>query len=127
MRKTTLLAVLAFALFAAPARAQTVTGYKTGEHVTGTTKQCFYDALGSEYTLTLRAIDLCPLTVQVRAPTPSPSPPPPPEPSRTIVAYKVGERTSGQTKQCYYTALGAEYTQTVSSVSLCPLTIRVRP
>ena len=46
--------------------AQTVTAFKTGEATTGLTKQCFYDAIGSGYTLTVRAVDLCPLTTEVR-------------------------------------------------------------
>lgn len=46
-------------------------------------------------------------------------------PGQTITAYKTGERTTGQTKQCYYDGLGSEYTRTVSSISLCPLSIQV--
>ena len=46
-------------------------------------------------------------------------------PAQTITAYKTGERTTGQTKQCYYDGLGSEYTRTVSSVELCPLSIQV--
>ncbi len=30
-------------------------------------------------------------------------------PAQTITAYKTGERTTGQTKQCYYDGLGSEY------------------
>jgi hypothetical protein len=46
-------------------------------------------------------------------------------PAQTITAYKTGERTTGQTKQCYYDGLGSEYTRTVSSIELCPLSIQV--
>jgi len=46
-------------------------------------------------------------------------------PAQTITAYKTGERTTGQTKQCYYDGLGSEYTKTISSISLCPLSIKV--
>ena len=45
--------------------------------------------------------------------------------AQTITAYKTGERTTGQTKQCYYDGLGSEYTKTVSSIDLCPLSIQV--
>jgi len=45
--------------------------------------------------------------------------------AQTITAYKTGERTTGQTKQCYYDGLGSEYTRTVSSIELCPLSIQV--
>ena len=46
--------------------------------------------------------------------------------AQTVVAMKTGEKTTGMTKQCYYDALGNEYTRTISSVELCPLSIRVR-
>jgi hypothetical protein len=46
-------------------------------------------------------------------------------PGQTITAYKTGERTTGQTKQCYYDGLGSEYTRTISSIALCPLSIQV--
>jgi hypothetical protein len=42
------------------------------------------------------------------------------------VAFKSGEIQSGMTKQCFYEALGSTYTRTISSVSLCPLTISVQ-
>jgi hypothetical protein len=35
------------------------------ERITGLTKQCVYDHLGSEYTITLQAYQLCPITIQV--------------------------------------------------------------
>jgi len=35
------------------------------ERTTGMTKQCVYDYLGSEYTITISAISLCPLTIQI--------------------------------------------------------------
>jgi hypothetical protein len=34
-------------------------------------------------------------------------------------------QTGGMTKQCVYDYLGSEYVVTVSTVSLCPLSIRV--
>ena len=46
--------------------AQTVTAFKTGEITTGMTKQCFYDYIGNGYTRTVRSVELCPLTIQVR-------------------------------------------------------------
>ena len=60
--KVTLLASLALiASFSANAG----TAYYTGEKVTGSTKQCYYDYLGSKYTKTVKLVDLCPLTIQV--------------------------------------------------------------
>lgn len=41
------------------------TAFLSGELETGMTKQCFYDYLGSQYTITIDAIRLCPLTIQV--------------------------------------------------------------
>jgi predicted ABC-type sugar transport system permease subunit len=46
--------------------AQTGTAFKTGERTTGMTKQCFYDYIGNGYTRTVRSVELCPLTIQVR-------------------------------------------------------------
>ena len=46
--------------------AQTGTVFKTGERTTGMTKQCFYDYIGNGYTRTIGAIELCPLSIQVR-------------------------------------------------------------
>ena len=108
--------------------AQTVTAFKTGERVSGLTKQCFYDALGSGYTRTVGSIDLCPLSIQVRTPavrnaTPATPTAPPP---RTVTAFRTGEKTTGMTKQCFYNALGSEYTRTVGSIEICPLTLQVR-
>jgi len=108
--------------------AQTVTAFKTGEVTTGMTKQCFYDALGNAYTRTIGSIELCPLNIQVRAPSYAPpvSPPTPESPDpRTVMAFKTGENTTGMTKQCFYDALGSEYTYTIRSTELCPLSLRV--
>lgn len=40
-------------------------------------------------------------------------------------AYFKYERITGMTKQCVYDYLGNEYTRTMRSSELCPLTIRV--
>jgi len=114
------LAVLAFGSTGALA-AQTVTAFKTGEVTTGMTKQCFYDALGNAYTRTIGSIELCPLSIQVQM---RPTPVAQPE-MRTVTAFKTGEHTTGMTKQCFYDALGSEYTRTIGSVDLCPLSIEV--
>lgn len=42
------------------------TAFKVGEQVTGMTKQCYYNYLGSDYTKTVSAAELCPLSVTVR-------------------------------------------------------------
>lgn len=46
----------------------TVTAFFKHEETTGMTKQCFYEALGNAYVLTLSSIALCPLTTQVKMP-----------------------------------------------------------
>ena len=139
--RVALLLVVIALLSVTASMAQTVTGFKTSEKTTGMTKQCFYDALGSVHTRTVSAVSLCPLSIQVeavprptpntRATTPARTPRtivPAPRPERaTVTAFKTGERTTGLTKQCFYDALGSAYTETVSSVSLCPLSIKVRP
>jgi hypothetical protein len=108
-------------LSAAPSHAQSVTAFKTGEVQTGMTKQCFYNALGSQHTRTISSVGLCPLTIQVQgAPSYSYQAP---QSGRSGVAFKSGEQVTGMTKQCYYSYLGSSISRTVSSVSLCPLTI----
>ena len=108
--------------------AQTVTAFKTGERTTGMTKQCSYHFGSSEYTRTVRNIDLCPFSIQVAIAPATPSAPRPPAPPTggTVTAFRTGERTTGMTKQCYYRFASAEYTRTVQSISLCPLSIQVR-
>lgn len=109
------------------ANAQTATAYKTGEQKTGSTTQCYYESLGRQYTRTVESYQLCPLSIQVPSAGRSPETPSTPEPApRTITAYKTGERTTGSTKQCYYEGLGKEFTRTLESYQLCPLTIQVR-
>jgi hypothetical protein len=108
--------------------AQSTTAFKKGEQTTGMTKQCYYDALGSGYTITVSSIDLCPLTIQVAAPmAPKTNTPAYPtierQPSTT--GFKKGELTTGMTKQCFYDALGSTYTKTMNSIDLCPLTIQI--
>ncbi len=131
MRGRSLLVVLSVLVLCAThvATAQLATAFKTGEETTGMTKQCYYDALGNGYTLTLSSVQLCPLSIQVRLPgsvaPASPAPPAPPAPT-TVTAFKTGEQTTGMTKQCFYDALGNAYTRTISSVELCPLSIQVR-
>lgn len=41
------------------------------------------------------------------------------------IAFFQYEYTTGMTKQCVYDYLGSKYTLTLSSVSLCPLTLEV--
>lgn len=108
------------------AQAQTVTAMNMGEKTTGMTKQCFYEALGNEYTETVSSVELCPLSISVRIGPSQPQPVPRPPQPRLATAFKTGEKTTGMTKQCFYQALGNEYTRTVSSVELCPLSIKVR-
>jgi hypothetical protein len=43
-----------------------------------------------------------------------------------VTAFKTGERVTGQTKQCYYKFAGSEYTKTIKSYELCPLSIKVK-
>ncbi len=105
-------------------RAQTATAFKTGERVTGQTKQCYYKFAGTDYTKTVQSFELCPLNVQVRTgPAENPSPTAPPRSGAT--AFKTGEERTGQTKQCFYAFAGKRFTNTVQSFELCPLSIEV--
>ena len=40
-----------------------------------------------------------------------------------VTCFKSGEQTSGMNKICYYNCLGSTKAITISSTSLCPLTI----
>lgn len=64
MRRLTLFAAI-MALFALEAHALTITAFKTGEERTGATKQCYYKFGTNRYTRTVRAYELCPLSIQV--------------------------------------------------------------
>src|SRR4051812_32832439 len=84
--------------------------FKTGEQITGMTKQCYYTYLGSPYTYTTSSGSLCPLSVSVPAPASSYTPEPqtytrPTGPLGGGMAFKVGEQVTGTTKQCYYNYL----------------------
>lgn len=54
---------IALALAATPALAGTA--FFKYARVTGMTQQCVYDYLGNEYTITISAVQLCPLSIQV--------------------------------------------------------------
>jgi len=48
-----------------PLVAQATTAFLIDERDTGMTRQCVYEALGSEYTITISITRLCPLTIEV--------------------------------------------------------------
>lgn len=60
MKKWIVLAALTMS-----ASAFAATAFLKYERVSGMTKQCVYDYLGSEYTRTIRSHELCPQTIQV--------------------------------------------------------------
>jgi len=41
-----------------------VVGFKTGERISGFNKICFYNKLGSVYTINIPSTSLCPLTIR---------------------------------------------------------------
>jgi len=49
-------------LFTLSSIANAATGFLTGERTSGMNKICYYDVLGSTYTLNIGAVDLCPLS-----------------------------------------------------------------
>lgn len=117
-------AVATISLLSLPAQAQTITAFKTGEAATGMSKQCYYNALGNQYTRTISSTSLCPLSIQVG------SVPAQDSNSKQMrmragggTAFKTGENITGMTKQCFYNYLGSQITRTVSATSLCPLSI----
>ncbi len=38
------------------------TGFLTGEQISGMNKMCYYNVLGSTYTLNVKSYELCPLS-----------------------------------------------------------------
>ncbi len=122
--RTTIAALISMTLAAtSTAAAQTTTAFKTGERTTGLTKLCYYESLGDQHTQTIRSNELCQLSVVVRSATT-----PTLEWATTMItSFKTGERTTGLTKLCFYNGLSSEYTKTVKSIGLCPLSIWVRP
>jgi len=57
--------VLLFAFLLLPLTASAGTAFFQYEITTGMTKQCVYDYMGSTYTITISAVKLCPLTINV--------------------------------------------------------------
>lgn len=64
MKRTNLL-VLSSILLATSGTALAAKAYKTGERTTGQTKQCYYEFAGNQYTITVKAHQLCPLSIDV--------------------------------------------------------------
>ena len=127
MNKSSVLVVLGLTLLLLPfEHALAGTAFKTGEETVGFTKTCYYDYLGSTHTKTISNVALCPLTIQVGTGPPGQNNSSRPPAASYGTAFKTGEVTRGMTKTCYYDYLGSQYTKTVSNVSLCPLTIRVK-
>ena len=61
LKKIVILLILSmtFALLA-----NATTGFLRGEQVSGMNKICFYDVIGSTYTLNIKSYELCPLTYE---------------------------------------------------------------
>lgn len=47
-----------------PARPPQVTCFKTGEEMATQNKICYYDCLGSRAAITIKAVELCPLSIK---------------------------------------------------------------
>jgi hypothetical protein len=57
--------IMIFTALLIAGQAQAGTAFFKYERITGMTKQCVYDYLGSAYTITLSSVSLCPLTIDV--------------------------------------------------------------
>ena len=53
---------IAIALLALSSAANATTGFLKGERTSGMNKICYYDVLGSTYTLNISSVELCPLS-----------------------------------------------------------------
>jgi hypothetical protein len=111
------LATLLMLLLVSPAFA--ATGFLKGEQTSGLGKVCYYDVLGSPYTINVKSYELCPLTINVDNPAPSANDTYERRGGQT--GFLRSERTSGMNKICYYDVLGSTRALTISAVSLCPL------
>lgn len=60
--KKLMLGLIAFAVLNSSAFA--TMGFLKGEKISGMNKICYYDVLGSIYTLNVSSIELCPLTAE---------------------------------------------------------------
>ena len=120
MRTAYLQVTLLSLALAASSRAFAATGFYKGEKISGLNKVCFYDVLGSPYTVNVGAAQLCPQSIEAPNPAPSPNRPALPQLGRQT-GFLTGERTSGMNKVCFYNVVGSTKTLTVSAVSLCPL------
>jgi hypothetical protein len=126
-----MLAVLAFVALApsTAVTAQTQTALKIGERATGQTKQCIYQALGNQYTRTVRVGEICPPRITVVVPSAqtdtTPSPPLVTPVQTTATAVKTGETATGEKRQCHYAALGQTFTREIGPAEVCPDSITV--
>jgi len=68
-------------------------------------------------------IELLTATALVAALNQSPKPAKPAGIQVAVVCFKSGEQVTGMNKICYYDCMGSPVAITLSSVSLCPLTI----
>jgi hypothetical protein len=57
--------ILLIALTLAASAAYAGTAFFKYERDTGMTKQCVYDYLGNEYTITINVVKICPVTIQI--------------------------------------------------------------
>ena len=112
-------------LFASIASAQTVTAFKSGEQVTGGTKQCTYAFGSNTYTRTIASYQLCPMSIQVNMGPSSVGYGNRPAYPSTVTAFKSGEEITGNTKQCYYSFAGNTFTKTIASYEVCPMSVQV--
>jgi hypothetical protein len=120
------------------------TAFYDGERAGRMRKTCMYsDAYGITYSTFERLYDSCPMTINVdfddadcekkRPPIVGTVPPSivnpivkQPPVAFTTTAFLTGETETGDTKQCYYDAIGVTYVQTYDWFDLCPFSIQVQ-
>ena len=95
----------------------TALGILTGEQVSGQNKICYYDVQGSGYTVTIKAYQVCPPTIQTS--NPDFSIPGIPDQNK-LQAWKISEEIRGHNKICYYQD---GLTRVINAYSLCPISI----
>jgi len=64
--KTTLSIIMLVSLLGFAVKAIACTAFYTHETASGMNKICYYDHLGSQVAMTVRNVDICPLTFKVK-------------------------------------------------------------
>ena len=102
------------------------TGFFERESVSGFNKTCTYSSTRGEFTKTIRSTQICPLTADdgrtnrsMRSSQSNRQ-----QNSGSTTGFFEGETASGFNKICTYSSVRGDFTKTIGSTQLCPLTAK---